>query len=75
MCAETSLGRVTALEEVDAMLGVELDDRLLPIFRIATAKPRAARLAFAILRVDAHHLDVEQLFDRAADVVLGGLRD
>ena len=41
------------LEELDPMLGVERHDRLLPILGVAAAEPGAARLALAILRVDA----------------------
>src|SRR5690348_95359 len=56
---------------VNAMALFEGDDRLLDVRLLA--KPAAERLALALAdqRVDALHLDVEQLLDRFLDLRLG----
>lgn len=63
-----------SLEEIDAMLAIELNDSLLPVASDTSAMAIPPRLADSIL---SHHLvdhHIEQLFDRPPNIRLSRLR-
>ena len=50
------------------MLGIERDDRFLPVFRIAVGGLMFSRLTFSVLRVDLKDFHLKQLLHRAANI-------
>jgi hypothetical protein len=56
------------------VFGVERDDGFFPIAGGALPEAGASRLSFAVLRVDLHDADVEQVLDGPPHVGLGGER-
>src|SRR4051795_13384003 len=61
-------------EDVDALTLRQADDRSLGVGSLAGPEAGATRLARAVDRVDAGHLDVEDLLDRDLDLGLVGAR-
>src|SRR5262249_1172570 len=59
------------LEELDrGALGVERDDRLLPVGQVTEAEPIPPLLAAIVLRADLVHAHVKQFLDRRLDLQL-----
>src|SRR4051812_27921099 len=61
-------------EDVDALSLGEADDRALGVRALAHAITSTPGLALPVERVDARHLDVEDLLDRDLDLGLVGVR-
>src|ERR671919_550680 len=62
------------LEDLDAVAGAQLDDRLLPARLAPAVEPAALRLRAHLHDVDALDRDVEELLDRLANLRLVRLR-
>src|SRR5947209_6054737 len=66
----TLLPDLLALEELDVVVGMELDDRLLPRARLAGRVAATLRLRLDAHRAHVAHAHVEDLLDRLADLGL-----
>src|SRR4051794_22303427 len=67
-----SFADLLALEELYVVVRMELDDRLLPLARLARGVAAALGLRLHAHRVDAEHTHAEDLFHRLADLGLVG---